>query len=65
MSFVTVLMNKTVSSSLFHAPIPKDPSIHIHSIVEYTREAEISLLIGAGGMFYTLVLFVSVLMIYD
>ena len=29
----------SVSSSLIHAPIPKDPSVH--SVVEYTREAEI------------------------
>ena len=37
--FVIVLMIYPVSSSLTHAPIPKDPSVHI--AVEYTREAEI------------------------
>ena len=37
--FVVVLMIYPVSSSLTHAPIPKDPSVHI--VVEYTREAEI------------------------
>ena len=37
--FVIVLMIYPVSSSLTHAPIPKDPSVH--SVVEYTREAEI------------------------
>ena len=36
MSFVTELMIKTVPASLTHA---KDPSIH--SVIEYTREAEI------------------------
>ena len=37
--FVIVLIIYPVSSSLTHAPIPKDPSVHI--VVEYTREAEI------------------------
>ena len=37
--FVIVLMIYSVSSSLTHAPYPKDPSVH--SVVEYTREAEI------------------------
>ena len=34
--FVIVLMIYPVSSSLTHAPISKDPSVH--SVVEYTRE---------------------------
>ena len=37
--FVIVLMIYPASSSLTHAPISNDPSIH--SVVEYTREAEI------------------------
>ena len=37
MLFVAELMIKTVSSSLSHARITKDPSIH--SVVEYTKEA--------------------------
>ena len=37
--FVTVLMIDLVSSTPFHAPISRDPSIY--SVVEYTREAEI------------------------
>ena len=47
-SFVSVLMIYSVSSSLTHAPIPKDPSVHHPllppkdpSILEYTREAKI------------------------
>ena len=36
--FVIVLMIY-LPSSLIHAPIPKDPSVH--SVVEYTREAEV------------------------